>query len=816
MGYSWLLTAWRNFIKHRAFSIINVGGLSLGIASFIAIILYVIDEFSYDAFHERAGQIYRLNAITSYDGAITRYSTTSTPLADAIRQDIQQVQAVSRLFWRQATMQVYSADSTIQNEKFRENNFFFADPDILKVLSFKFISGSRTEALSNPNKVIVTRKIAEKYFTSASLALGEQLLYEASIPLEVAAVIEDLPAQSSYPIEILAPFENYYTLEAPEVQDFLKRDWLYNPVTTFVLLTPDANPEHVSTDVKKLNAKYADERVRDHVEYELQNLKEIHLRSDFTYETNRNTFRYSIIFLGVGILILAIAVINFVNLATAQSLRRAREIGIRKVNGAARIALIIQFLTESLLMVLCASILAMALVYYALPLINSTTGKSISVASLFSFRVMVMVAVTFVATGLAAGLHPALYISGFNPIAALKGQGRNPGKGLLIRRILVVAQFTASIVLIVLTLIIYNQVTFMQTKDLGFQKDRMLTIPLFSSNPNSILGGGIGRELRMRMNSFENEVLNYPGVEAISVSSDLPGAGAVNALITTDEIRESDNVFIPVVSVDYDFIETYKMKILEGRGFSKDAGTDHLQAFVANEEAIRLLGWNNPSEAIGHHVKALGKEAIIVGVVQNYHFEGLQQVLRPLLLEVDVSKFTAFSLRLSAGAVADHLATVRKKWDDVFPEKVFDYQFLDDRLNLNYEQESRFGKLITFFSLMAVFISALGLFGLAAFVAFQKRREAGIRKILGASTFQVFNTLSKEFLRIVVLSAVLSVPIGYYFANVWLSDFHYRIPVSWIPFLIAFSATFLVVFVTTVYQTFRTSSINPVITIRNE
>jgi putative ABC transport system permease protein len=815
---TWLIAAWRNFLKHKSFSIINISGLSLGIACLISILLYVLDEVSYDRFHDNAARIYQINVTSAYDGSSTQYATTSTPLADAIRSDVPDIAMAARLFGRQATMQVIDADSTMSTDKkYFEDNFFFADPSILKIFSFNFLSGDAKTALANPNQIVLTERIAVKYFGTVEAAIGKQLLFEGSIPLEVSAVVANYPDQSTNRIELLSNFENYYNIERPEVRDFLRRDWLYNPVSTYVLLKSGTPLPDVTQKINALNKKYADDRVREHVSYELQPFTDVHLYSDFTYASDRNAIRHLYLFSIIGMLILLIACINFINLSTVHSLRRAKEIGIRKVVGALKAGLTLQFLLESVVMVSISFIVAFMVVYFGLPFINAITGKTLSMQPLLGVEVAFMLLLIFIATALAAGVYPAFHISKFNPIAALKGlKDPSISSGFILRRILVVTQFTASIVLIIFTVVVFRQVNFMQNKPLGFQRDFMLTIPLFSTNPNSILGGGIDGPMRSRVNSFENELTKYATVEAVTVSSGLPGQGPVNALVTTDKIKEEDNVFVPIVSVDYDFIETFKIQVNAGRAFNKEAGTDHLNALVANEEAVKRLGFIDPEKAIGQNIGALGKTATIIGVIRNYHYEGLQQPLRPLLMEVAASKFDIFSLRLSNHNIPETIDQVKKVWDTFFPEKVFEYEFLDDRLRTSYQREQQFGKLINVFSGLATFISALGLFGLAAYLGHQKQKEAGIRKVLGATTTQIFYALSKEFVRIMVLSVLISIPLGYFFANSWLNDFANKITIGWLPFAISFVCTTLIVFLTTVYQTLKTASVNPVQTIRNE
>ncbi|MCW5909761.1 MAG: ABC transporter permease [Cyclobacteriaceae bacterium] len=818
MWKTWILTAWRNYSKYRFFSILNLAGLSLGMACLLAIVLYVRDEFQYDKFHENAARIYRVNAITDFGGQQTRYATTSTPLAEAIRSDIADVEEVARIFNRQATIRLTDEDSiAVRDKKYLENNFYFADPEVLRILSFSFINGNKASALVNPNQLVICRTIAEKYFGSAETALGKQVLFEDSIPLAVAAVFEDLPDQSSFPIEMLAHFENYFTIEPEGVRNFLKRDWMYNPVTCLILLRDNVSPGNVQKKIQELNARYADDRVQKSVSYEVQPLERIHLYSDISFSGSRDAIRNIYVFMAVGVLILMIACINFVNLATVHSLKRSKEIGIRKVMGATKHTITNQFLTESLLLVFFAMFMACTLVFVMLPHINAVSGKNFSVVTLASPEIAALIFLLFIITGIAAGLYPAFYIARFNPVASLKGlKNTSSNRSLLLRRILVTVQFSASVVLIITTLVIFQQMKFVREQPLGFQKEFMLTLPLFSYSINSVLGGGVEPTLRGRMNAFENELLTNPSIEAVTVSSVLPGQGAVPALIQTDEISGEDNVFVPVVSVDYDFLETYNMQLLAGRSFDRAAGTDHLEALIANEEAVRLLGFQNPADALGKTVEVLGKKAFIIGVIKNYNFEGLRQAFRPLLLEVNVSKFTTFSIRLNGKNIPQSIETVKKVWDTVFPEKVFEYEFLDTWLQQSYEREQQFGKLINFFSALAVFISSLGLFGLAAYIGHQKQKEAGIRKVLGASTAEVFYAQSKEFILLIVISVVVAMPLGYWLSNHWLASFAFRISLDAMPFLISFMLMTVVVFLTTAWQTYQTAKVNPADTLRSE
>ncbi|MEJ1236509.1 ABC transporter permease [Chryseolinea sp. T2] len=815
---SWLTTVLRSFLKHKSFTLLNAGGLLFGLGCFTAILLYVVDELKFDRFHDNASRIYRINVTTSYDGAGTRYPTTAAPLAEFVARDIPEVEHVARLFGREASLQPISEDSSlVADKKFREPNFYFADPSTLKLFTFSFLAGNSSTALDASNKIVLSRRTAEKYFGSATAAINKLLMFEGSIPMVVSAVYEDWPLQSSNIIDAVAHFDNYYAVETPEVRDFLKRDWLYNPLQTYVMLRPAADPVKTTSLIQKLNERYADERVRDHVIYSLQPITDIHLRSDFTHASDRNAIRYIYIFLAIGVLILLIACINFINLSTVHSMRRAKEIGVRKVVGASRFVLFWHYMSESLLLTVLSGGLAMGLLYYALPLINGLTGKSFDSTALFGTEVLFILIPIILITGLTSGIYPSLFVSRINPVSALKGLKTRIGTGhFLVRRILVAAQFTASIALIAFTLVIQRQIHFMQDKPLGFNKEFVLTVPVFSSNPNSILGGGVGRDLRLRMNGFETEIGNTPSVKAVTVSSTLPGQGAVFALVTTDSIRDTDNLFVPIVSVDYDFLETYDMQVIAGRAFDRTAGTDHLNAFMANEEALSVLGFGDARSAIGKQVNAFGKNGTLIGVIRNFHVQGLQQPLRPLLMEVDVSKFTVFSVRLDNTNVSSSIEAVKTAWNKSFPERVFEYRFLDDQLMEAYQSEQRFGSLIGAFSLLAIGISSLGLLGLAAYVNIQRQKEAGIRKVLGASTIQVFYALSKEFALIFGIAAFIAMPLSYYLSAAWLATFANQVGIGWIPLMLALFITFAVILFTTAVQTIRTASVNPVQTIRNE
>jgi putative ABC transport system permease protein len=816
---NWLLTWLRNFRRYKLYLLINIAGLSLGLSAVLAIILYISDELSYDKFQVNINRIYRVNNISRFAGLENRYFTTAAPVGEAIRNEIPSVETAARMFGRQAALQVI--DSTAGEKsgtKFRQANFYFADPSVMDVFTFTILAGDRSSPLSDPSKLVISETAAKLYFGSAADAVGRVLLFEGRVPLTVTAVFADWPEQSHMQVEMMTHFDHFFTEEREDIRAYLHSDWIYNPVSTYVMLRGGADPAAAEAEINKLRMKYGDQRVRESVEYELQSLPSIHLHSDFTFSGEQALIRYVYMLGSIAILIVLVACINFVNLSNVHSLKRAKEIGVRKMLGAGRRMLASQFMGESGMLVFVSFAMAVLLLFLALPLVNDVAGKTFSMEDIFMPQVLIFLPLLFIVTSILGGTYPAMFITRFNPIVVLRGlSGNKLGEGYRLRQVLVVGQFTISVSLVVLAIIFYRQMDFMRTKPLGFEKENMLTIPLFSEQSNSILGGGVDGPLRQRMNAFENDLVQNAGVEAVTLSSALPGSGAVSALVQTEKIKEQDNVFVAAMAVDYDFISTYNMNLLAGRGFSREFGTDHLQAFIVNEKAVDLLGWNSPEEAIGQAMTMMGKQGTIVGVVKDFHFQGLQQPLRPLALEVAAGKFTVFSMRLHPSLPLNaSIDKVRAEWDKAFPEKVFEYNFLDQRLELAYGSEQRLVGMMTSFSVLAIVISALGLFGLSAYINHQRAREVSIRKVLGAGVKDMFIVLSRDFLIMVLIAFIIAVPVSYFLAGQWLDTFAFRIDVGWLPFAAGGLLAVATVLITISYETIRTASINPADKLRPE
>lgn len=811
--------AWRSLFKHKLYSGISLLGLAVGMAVCLVILLFVQDELSYDQFHQKKDRIYRLlshNALADVE-----FASTSGPLAPVLRERFSEMEEVARMFSRSAGISVLG-DNKSQQDRFEEDNFHFADSSILNILSFDFLVGNPQYALSAPNSLVLNRTMAEKYFGQdwqTQSIIGRQIIVEGQFPFQVTGVFEDYPLNSHIAINFLASFENIYEMNGEQVGQNLRINWIYNPYQYFILLREGVTQETVEAKFPTFLKEHTPANYAENNDLSLQPLPEIYLYSDDIASSSGNYGDISIlyVFAAIAIFTLLIACINFINLSTARSLKRAKEVGMRKVLGAQRFQLIGQFLSESTLLSFLALGSSFVLIYLFLPILNALTQKEISFSALSNPYILSGLFAIFLLTGLIAGSYPALFVSRFRPVLSLKGFVSEKGKGnLWLRRGLVVFQFCISITLIAASFVLFQQLDFLRNKPLGFDQEQLVAIPLFTANRNLLLGGGLTGELRGRMNTFEEELLRDPHFEAVSVTSHLPGLGAVYRNVVPDGFKREDNIYIANMAVDYDFIETAGLEVLAGRKFSKEFGTDHLNAFVLNESAIHQFGWQDPKEAIGKPLEREGKAGTVIGVLKDFHFSPLQQEISPLLMDVSPLLFRHFVIRLQNQEMANSMEHLENLWRTHFPERVFAYQFLDDRIDESYRQQERLGQITSYFAFLAIFISCLGLFGLASFSVAQRTKEIGIRKVLGASTTHIVRLLSREFILLVGVAFTIAVPITLYFMNGWLQDFAYRINISVWVFLVAGILALLIASLTVGYQSIRAAVANPIDSLREE
>lgn len=815
---NYLKIALRNLRKHRTYSLINIIGLAIGLTSCLLITVYVRSELSYDRFWTHGDRIYRVNQINRFEEE-REAATVSIPVGPAIAQQLPALEAQTRLFQRSGSMAT-TARPGRETRLFQEPDVLFVDSTFFAVFAQPLLRGNPQTVLNVPHSVVLSERAAHKYFGTQN-PVGRVVRYENRVDLTVTGVFANLPTNTDLRADFLIHFATLFTVEPPGVADFLRKDWLYNPTQTFVRLARASSIAQVEARFPALLRRSGDERVRKHVRLALQPLYDIHLYSSMLEaSSSTGNIHYLILLAMIAGVIVLIACFNFINLSTAHSLQRTREVGLRKCLGAVRGQLMGQFLGEALLMSGFSFALALLLTLVFLPFLNQFTSQHFTVTDLFRADLVLVWAGIFLVTGLLAGVYPALFASGFRPVRALKGQiSERIGRGFRFRQVLVVMQFSVSVMLMMAAGVVLRQLTYLRTKPLGFQKEQVITIPLFGSGASATLPQGIDGPMRSRMNTFEEAVGQSSWVRGITAASGLPGNGYIRSLVVPEGRTEQSNVFVAWVSVDYDFLSTLDIPLVAGRDFSKKTGTDHLEAFVLNESAVRSFGYKSPAAAIGRPIQRGGeggKKGVIIGVVSDFHFDPLDQPLQPLIIDVEVPRFTTFAVRVLPDNLPQTLADLQQNWEAFFPERPFEYAFLDDTINRQYRAQAEQSQLLGVFAGLAIFISCLGLFGLVAHYTVQRTKEIGVRKVLGASITSILFLLSRNFLILVGIAIVIAALVGGWVMNRWLENFAYRIAMPWWIFALAGLVAVGIALLTVVAQSLKTALTNPVKSLRTE
>lgn len=811
---NYLKTAIRSILRQKTFSFINILGLTGGLTCCLLIFVFVSDEFSYDKFHVKKDRIYRMEYL------ISNFDIARVPpiVAEHLGSYFPEIESTARMFSRGASVQVY--DSSGELKRFEEGNVNFADSSIFNILTFDLVKGSLDKALYSPFTVILNEEIAGKYFGDEN-PIGQQITMEGDQTFKVVAVVKDFPSNSHVHFDMLVPYANMYDLEPEELEEGIrqnfKANWMVSHSPTYVLLKEGVDPEVVNARFPEFIKEKVPENQQKEQVYKLQPLLNIHLNSDVQAQAESpGSMMYIWIFIAIGLLTLFIACINFVNLSTARSLQRTREIGMRKVLGAWKSHLIMQFLGESFVTTFSAALLAFGFTTVLLQQLNELTGKELPASALFDPLILIGFAVLVVVTSFLAGIYPAFFVTRISPVYSIKGiLSANIGGGLSFRKGLIITQFVISVVLISSTLIVYDQLEMLKSQPLGFQKDHMINVPIQSQNFNNVFGG-VNGEKRQQMNAFEDALANVPGVLASTASSNTPGFGMVNRNVIPEGFTAEDNIIAPVYAVDYDFVATYGIGVIAGRDFSKDFGTDHLSAFLINRFAVEEFNFGTPEEALGKQINLEGKIGKVIGVVEDFNFLSLSEPMNPLIMDISVPQFSVFSIKIHNQNIPETLGQIEGEWNKFFPDETFDYSFLDESLDRNYSAQEQLGTTVGYFSILAIIISCLGSYGLIMFIASGKMKEVGIRKVLGASVSGLVYLLSKQFLVLAGISMLLAVPVTVWTANMWLDDFAYRVDLSPMSFVIAGLITVGLVLATISYQAIRTASSNPVEALRSE
>ena len=813
---NYLLVAIRNFRKGAAFSFINLFGLAVGMTCCFLIMLFVRDELSYDHFQQKLDRIYRIAYTPKFAGlnqGIPRLSIVASPL---LVDYFPGIETSARLFQRTATIQQ-------EIQKTEEKNFYFGDSTILDIFTFHFLQGEPRHALTDPFTVLLSASAARRYFGNTP-AVGRSVRLDGRYPLLVTGVFADFPDNSHIHLDLLTNYQTMFATITPEAKANLDHNWIISHSLTYVLLKPGADLAKINAGFPDFITTHAPKEFAKDILYRLQAVKDIHLRSDLLSEIEPvGSITQIYLFGAIALVTLLIAGINFVNLSTARSLRRAKEVGMRKVLGAEKTQLILQFLAESLALSLLAFMLSLVLLAAFLPVFNGLTDKHfVFLDVLRDAPLWLGFVAVFLLTGILAGLYPAFFISAMEPATTLKGDfAGGQGRGGLLRKTLLVIQFSASVSLMIATIIIFRQLNFVQTQSLGFEKENTLIVPIQNWSINSIFN--VSNDTGYyRLQAFREKLLANPDIAGVTLSDQEPGLGILRRGVLPEGFKITDNIFSLNVRVDYNFIPTYGMQMAAGRNFSPAYGSDKDHAFIINETAVKRFHFGSPAQAIGRRMSLIGKrdvrekEGTIVGVVKDFHAESLYSPIDVLVMDVDYPSLTTFSIKVRADRTRAAIAFLQKNWDTWFPAKDFQYHFLDRGLDDQYAVEQKQGKAIGYFAGLAVFVSCLGLLGLIALVARQRTREIGIRKVLGASVPGIVALLSKDFIRLILLAIVLATPFSCWIMHRWLTRFAYRIDISW--WIIAFSAAglLLIALLTLCLQTVRAALANPLSSLRSE
>ncbi|MDN5204144.1 ABC transporter permease [Fulvivirgaceae bacterium BMA10] len=798
---NYLKVAFRSIVKNKVYSVLNILGLTIGMTCSIIIFLYVHDELTFDKFHEKSDQIYRLGCeyFLPNDAGSEINATMGPVVGKQMVQDYAEILQAVRIQRRDDHV-VQKAES---NERFFET-IHFADSNLFDLFTFPLIDGDPDNALREPYTMVISQKVAMKYFDRLDVVGEELLLPEDSLQFKITGVLADIPANSHLQFDFLASLQTRYSQGA-----FMTGWWNFNTYS-YLELEKNTNVAALSEKIIDISRRYiADQEDGSGYRqaYFLQHLEDIHLYSDLRYEISANNkASYVYIFLVIGIFILIIACINFMNLATARSALRAKEVGLRKVVGAYRHQLMVQFLSESIIMAVISLCLSMILVFFGLNTINGFTGKNLALDFLGNPLLPITIVAITLFVGVLSGSYPSIFLSSFKPSETLKGSFKSSAKGNILRKVLVVFQFTVSIILITGTIVVFNQLHFMRDRDLGFDKARTIFIPTrFVNNASA--------NFRLLKESLEK----YPQVLGASLSSRVPGKELNNSVVRLGWDENAEWSDMRYLTVDHDFIEQYDLEVLEGRPFSEEHGTDVEEAFILNESGMKRLGWADPQEAIGKQLRWQRRNGHVIGIVKDFHFMSVNRAIDPFIITMQGDRAPGYlSVKLVAEDYQNSIELIRKEYKSIMPSGIFEYEFLDRDFDQQYKSDEKFMTIFTFFAIIAILVACLGLYGLAAFTAELKTKEMGIRKVLGASLGKLLILITTQFSKLVILAIFISVPLAYFGLAYWLEGFPYKTSLSWWIFVLSGLTALIIAWLTISYQSVKSALVNPVDSLRQE
>ncbi len=789
-----LTVALRNFRRDKWYSLLNILGLTIGITFSLFLIFYIRDELSYDRYNDKADRIFRIGAyIKEADKPMMNWTSTQFPLGPALKKEYPEVEEAVR-FVDDGKQLYKKGDLSLYEEK-----VFFADSNVFKVFTYPFIQGDPRTALVAPKSIVLTETVAQKFFGKDPSVVGKSIQDSKGDVFNITGVINDIPYHSHFRFNIL--------VSASTLDKNFSNGWGNFGFFTYVLLRPHTDAaafekkllpmydKHMAQIFAKFNVK---------IRYAVQSVPDIHLHSDFQGEPeDLGSMSYIYIFAAVAFFMLAIACINYMNLTTARSARRAKEIGIRKVTGSTQPQIMAQFLIESTATALLALLLSMGLVALLLPTFNSLSGKSISFHALMEPGIFLILLAIVLFVGLLGGSYPALYLSKFDPIHILKGNLSKGSSNVTLRQVLVVTQFSIAMIMLICTIIVYRQLSYLRNVDLGFDQARVATITVNSN-----------RDVRSQVLAFRNEMGKDPHILSISTSDAVPGQDVSFNLFSVQTQKGYQDQGINCYSVDEDYFKTLGIQVKNGRGFS--GPEDTLHSIIVNENMVKFFGWDNP---IGKRVKfpgdTSGRFLEVVGVVKDFNQKSLYNPIAPLLMFYGANR-TNIQLKVDGAAIPQAIASMQKTWRSTFPDLPFEYVFLDQSFNSQYAADQRRGQLFTAFSVLTVLITCLGLLGLIAFTTQQRQKEISMRKIMGAGIGQIVTLITRNFVALVGISCVIAFPVAWIFMDKWLKIFPYKLGLSPTPFVLAALAVLCITLLTVIFHTMRAALANPSKSLRAE
>jgi putative ABC transport system permease protein len=815
---NYLTTAFRSLLRNKLTAFINIAGLALSMTSALMIYLFIGDELGYDKYHPQADRIYRVTRnFLSADGVPNLHlATVAPPIGPLLKNDFGEIEKMARTLQFSLVMAI--EENGERKKMAAENEVYMAEPDLLKIFDIPLASGNPENALERPLTVILSEETARKYFETTDV-IGKHLKAGRSLDLEVTGVFKEFPSQSHWHPDFLVSFS---TLHDSTVygRRALERNWGNNAFSTYLLLDAGADPKKLEAQLPGFLDKhfgpfaianfgapptFVASRVTTLF---IQKVTDIHLKSHLDDELEvggniNNVYMMSVI----GFFIVMIACFNFINLSTARATKRAKEVGLRKVVGAFKKQLVIQYLSESVLVAVVAFVLCLGLSFGALQWMNQFTGKSIVLNFISGWPLLLgLLAFAFV-VGILAGVYPAFVISAFKPATVLKGQQGSSRGNAGIRKVLVVSQFSISIVLLIATAITSQQLDYLNTRDLGYDKDRVVTLPIYSQLPEVY-------------EAFYNELTKSASIKNVTCSSRIPTTRLLDSQgapsVMKGDSLTATGLTLKYLQVDYEFFDTYGIPMAAGRNFSRDIPTDDSLAFIINETAARKIGWKTNEEGIDQDFVYGGVRGKLVGIVKDFHFESLHQEIVPMSFILYRGSYGSLSVKIAGEQMQQGIEHIEKTWKSFLPTRPFDYQFTSDRYSLLYQPEQKQGQLFTLFSGLAVFIACLGLFGLATFNTLQRVKEIGIRKVLGASVPGILMLLSKEIVLLIVVANLIAWPVAWYFMDMWLGTFAFHTSLSPLVFVGAAVAAILLALITVSTQTIRAAMTNPSHTLRYE